>query len=99
MIVIRLARMGKRARPYYRLVAQHNRKWRNGKCLDLLGTWDPLPDKDGNKKLRLHSERIRYWMSVGAQPSKTVARLLGKAGVLPPPPVVPTKLRAVADDE
>lgn len=99
MIVIRLARMGRTHRPYYRLVAQNKRTWRNGKFLDILGTWDPLPDRLGNKRLRLHSHRIRYWMGVGAQPSETVARLLGKAGILPPSPVVKTLIKSAAQEE
>ncbi|GBG75994.1 hypothetical protein CBR_g21235 [Chara braunii] len=49
----------------------------------MVGHYDPLPGKDGMKRVGLDFERIRYWLSVGAQPSDTVARLLGKAGILP----------------
>ncbi len=42
--------------------------------------------QDGNKQLGLHIDRIKYWLSVGAQPSTTVGRLLGQAGIIPKPP-------------
>jgi small subunit ribosomal protein S16 len=60
--------MGRTHRPYYRIVAQNKRTWRDGKFFDILGTWDPYPDKFGNKKLRL-----QYWIGVGAPPSEAVA--------------------------
>jgi small subunit ribosomal protein S16 len=99
MIVLRLTRMGRTHRPYYRIVAQNKRTWRDGKFFDILGTWDPYPDKFGNKKLRLHSHRIRYWMGVGAQPSEAVARLLGKAGILPPPPATKSVIVKQPEDQ
>jgi len=51
-----------------------------------VGHYDPIPDKDGHKHIGINIERIQYWLGVGAQPSNTVARLLGQAGVIPPPP-------------
>ena len=52
-----------------------------------LGTYDPIPSKDGIKEICLNSERIKYWISVGAQPSDRVAWILGKVGILPPRPI------------
>lgn len=52
----------------------------------MVGHFDPIPGKDGNKHIGLAKDRIKYWLSVGAQPSDTVARLLGQAGVMPQQP-------------
>jgi ribosomal protein S16 len=52
-----------------------------------LGTYNPIANKDGIKEVRLDVDRIKYWLSVGAQPSDKVAWLLGKADILPMPPV------------
>ncbi len=53
-----------------------------------LGTYDPIASrKDGVKEVRVKVDRMKYWLSVGAQPSETVARLLGHVGMLPPPPI------------
>lgn len=51
-----------------------------------LGTFNPIAASDGVKELRVNSERVRYWMSVGAQPSDRVSHLLGLANILPMPP-------------
>lgn len=52
-----------------------------------VGTYNPIADKTGCKEITANSERIRYWISVGAQPSDRVGWLLGKVGIIPPPPV------------
>jgi small subunit ribosomal protein S16 len=52
-----------------------------------LGTYNPIPSKDNVKELTANSIRVKYWMSVGAQPSERVAWLFGQIGLLPPPPV------------
>jgi ribosomal protein S16 len=53
-----------------------------------LGTYDPIPLRiDGTKEIRLHVDRIKYWLSVGAQPSDRVAYLLWRAGLTPMPPI------------
>jgi ribosomal protein S16 len=53
-----------------------------------LGTYDPLPLRiDNTKEIRLHIDRIKYWLSVGAQPSDRVAYLLWRAGLTPMPPI------------
>eukprot|EP00890_Picochlorum_soloecismus_P000900 jgi/Picsp_1/1810/NSC_05277-R1_30s ribosomal protein s16 len=72
--------------PFYRIFAADARSPRDGKHLENLGYYDPVPEKDGNKHVGLNIERIKYWLSVGAQPSRTVARLLGQAGVIPKGP-------------
>ncbi|EEH53161.1 uncharacterized protein MICPUCDRAFT_8921, partial [Micromonas pusilla CCMP1545] len=86
VVRIRLARRGHRNMPFYRIHVADARAPRDGKHLEIVGHYDPLPELDGNKHLSLKIERIKYWLSVGAQPSDTVARLLGQAGIIPPRP-------------
>mmetsp|Transcript_2429 Transcript_2429/g.3105 ORF Transcript_2429/g.3105 Transcript_2429/m.3105 type:complete len:107 (-) Transcript_2429:985-1305(-) len=86
LVRIRLARFGQIHRPFYRMVVADSRAPRDGKHLDIVGTFNPIPDKYGSKHIRVKSDRVKYWLSVGAQPSDRAAWLLGKAGILPMPP-------------
>ena len=79
VVKLRLQRFGRKKRPYYRVVATDARKPRDGKPIEFLGTFDPLVDKNGVKKLRLKEDRVNYWLSVGAQPSDTVRSFIRKA--------------------
>lgn len=81
MVVLRLKRLGRRHRPFYRLCAMDRRVACNGKAIEELGWYDPSGVED--KKMSLNIERIDYWLSVGAQPSSTVASILRKAGCEP----------------
>jgi small subunit ribosomal protein S16 len=83
MVVLRLKRMGRTHRPFYRLAAMDKRSPRNGRVIEELGWYDPIAPED--KQVQLHTERIDYWLSVGAQPSDTVKGLLRKAGIEPKP--------------
>uniref|UniRef100_A0A0D9X9T3 Ribosomal protein S16 n=1 Tax=Leersia perrieri TaxID=77586 RepID=A0A0D9X9T3_9ORYZ len=85
VVRIRLARFGCRNRPFYRLMAADSRSPRDGKHLEVLGYYNPLPGKDGGKRMGLKFDRVKYWLSVGAQPSDPVERILFRAGILPPP--------------
>ncbi|MCW5828745.1 MAG: 30S ribosomal protein S16 [Deltaproteobacteria bacterium] len=78
MVVIRLSRRGNRGRPAYRIVAADKTKPRDGRHLEVLGTHIPTGTQRGTT---LHTERIQYWLSKGAQPSETVRALLKKQGV------------------
>ena len=80
MVKLRLKRLGRRHRPYYRLNAIDQRSPRDGRSIEELGTYDPL-ESDESKQFECNEERVKYWISVGAQPSETVAALLKKAGV------------------
>ena len=75
---IRLARFGRKHLPFYRIVAADAKAPRDGRHLEILGTYNPLPTSTGDKHISLNFDRIRYWVSVGAQPSDRVAWLLGK---------------------
>lgn len=76
---IRMKQFGRKHRPYYRICAMDIRKPRDGRVLEELGTYDPLvPETDA--RALLNSERIAYWVSVGAQPSDAVRVLIKKYG-------------------
>ncbi|KAI3963708.1 hypothetical protein MKW98_021948 [Papaver atlanticum] len=88
VVRIRLARFGCKNRPFYRVLAADSRSPRDGKHLEVLGYYNPLPGQDGGKRMGLNFDRVKYWLSVGAQPSDPVQRILFRAGVLPPPPML-----------
>ena len=68
---IRMARYGKRNDPFYRLVVADKERPRDGKFLEVVGTYDPC-----EKGLKINKERIAYWIGKGATPSETVENLL-----------------------
>lgn len=80
MVRIRLKRMGRRNRPFFRICAFDAREERDGRSIEQLGTYDPM-EKDESKKVVLKRERIEYWLSVGAQPTETVASILKKNNI------------------
>ena len=76
---IRMKKMGRRHRPFFRVCAMDGRSPRDGRVLEELGTYDPMiRDVDG--RAVLNTERIDYWISVGAQPSDKVGVLIKKYG-------------------
>ncbi|EED95242.1 RT16, ribosomal protein 16 mitochondrial small ribosomal subunit, partial [Thalassiosira pseudonana CCMP1335] len=86
VVRLRLQRFGRTHSPFYRMVAADSRAPRDGKFLEIVGTYNPIANNAGIKEIRLKADRLRYWISVGAQPSDRVAWILGKFGILPPPP-------------
>ncbi|CAN6452713.1 unnamed protein product [Victoria cruziana] len=88
VVRIRLSRFGCKNRPFYRVMAADSRCKRDGKHLEVLGYYNPLPGQDGGKRMGLNFDRVKYWLSVGAQPSEPVQRILFRAGVLPPSPML-----------
>lgn len=80
---LRLKRMGRRHRSFYRLNAMDSRSPRDGRVIEELGWYDPHA-KDQEQEASLNRERIEYWLGVGAQPSETVRDLLKKKlGITP----------------
>jgi small subunit ribosomal protein S16 len=79
MVTIRLARGGSKNRPFYHIVVTDSRNSRDGRYIERLGFFNPFA-RGSEEKIRLDSERIGYWTSVGAQPSDRVARLIKDAG-------------------
>ena len=80
-VSIRLSRGGSKKRPYYKVVVSNSRAPRDGKYLEQVGTYNPLLAKDDANRVRLVEDRVKYWLSVGGQPTDRVARLLDKAGI------------------
>ena len=72
---IRLQRFGAKKKPYYRFVTADGRAKRDGRFLEQVGTYDPMQNPH---KITFKTERMAYWMSVGAQPSDTVKSLYAK---------------------
>lgn len=86
VVRIRLARHGRRNLPFYHIVVANARTGRNSKPIEKIGTYNPIPDGSGNKLINLNFERAKYWLTVGAQPSETVEKLLVKADLMPQAP-------------
>ena len=76
---IRMKKLGRKHRPFYRICAMDIRRPRNGRVLEELGTYDPMVSETDARAI-LKSDRIKYWMSVGAQPSDKVGILIKKYG-------------------
>ena len=84
MVVLRMKRMGRIRRPFYRIGAMDKRAPRNGRVIEELGWYDPITT-DPEKTYSLKADRIHHWLSVGAQPSQTVAAILKKNDIDPKP--------------
>jgi small subunit ribosomal protein S16 len=80
-LAIRLSRGGAKKRPYYRIVVADSRSPRDGRFIEKLGTYNPLLAKDSPERVKLDTDRIQHWLSVGAQPSDRVLRFLDAAGI------------------
>ena len=76
MVKIRLRRMGAKKAPFYRIVVADSRSPRDGRFIEEIGTYDPLSETNS---LRVETERAKYWIANGAQPTDTVRALLKKA--------------------
>ncbi|MCF8119555.1 MAG: 30S ribosomal protein S16 [Deltaproteobacteria bacterium] len=76
---IRLARMGAKKKPFYRLVAADSEAPRDGKFLDILGYYDPMKDP---AVIKFHQDKISYWMGKGALVSESAGALLKKEGMM-----------------
>jgi small subunit ribosomal protein S16 len=79
MVRIRLRRMGRRNRPFYRVVVADNRSPRDGKFIELIGHYDPLADPE---TISIDEEKALKWLGYGAQPTDTVRSLLSKLGIM-----------------
>ena len=81
-VKIRLRRDGAKKRPFYHVVAADSRRARNGRFIESLGYYNPIVAADTEPKLVLKEDRVRYWLSVGAQPTETAAALLKRQGLI-----------------
>lgn len=85
MVRIRMKSFGRRHRPFYRICAMDSRTGRDGRAIEELGHYDPMV-RNVEARTVLKVSRVRYWLSVGAQPSEKVAALLRRAKVAKPAP-------------
>ena len=98
-VKIRLLRMGKIRNPQYRIVVADSRTKRDGRAIEYVGIYQP---KEDPSVIQVKSERVQYWLSVGAQPSEAVQRILEKTGDwqqfkgLPAPPPLLVKAEKVS---
>jgi small subunit ribosomal protein S16 len=91
VIKLRLRRMGAKKRPSYRIVAADSRAPRDGRFIEIIGTYDPLTDP---ATVRINEERAKHWLSNGAQPTDTVRALLRREGLIADPKAAETAASA-----
>ena len=85
MVKIRLRRTGAKKQPHYRVVVTDSRSPRDGKFLEIIGHYNPRTEPP---TVEINAERALYWLSVGAQPSEAVKRMLDKMGIMAQVPAV-----------
>jgi small subunit ribosomal protein S16 len=79
-VKLRMTRMGRRHRPFFRINAIESRVPRDGRIIEKLGHYDPI-EKDPAKQIVLDTERVKYWLDQGAIPSETVSQILLRQGI------------------
>lgn len=79
MVKIRLTRLGDKGHPFYRVVVADSRASRDGKFLEIIGTFDPMTTPE---KINIDKELAQKWLANGAQPTDTARALLEKAGIV-----------------
>jgi len=99
MLRIRLSMGGVRKRPIYKIVVADGRYPRDGKFIEKLGSYNPLLPKDKKDRIKVEFERVKYWMSKGAQPTLRVSRILGEMNLMPMPKPGNNPLKAVPKKE
>ncbi len=78
-VKIRMKRMGAKKKPFYRLVVADARAPRDGRIIEQVGYYNPMTEE---KTIKLDEEKIKKWLSTGAQPTETVRRLLKAEGII-----------------
>ncbi len=85
MLKLRLSMGGTKKRPVYKIVVADSRFARDGRFIEKLGFFNPLLPKEKKERVGLESDRIKYWLGQGAQPTTRVARILGENKLIPMP--------------
>ena len=80
-VKMRMARLGDKKSPYYRIIVIDSRKARNGEYVDLVGTYDP---RSNPVEIKIDAEKAKKWIACGVQPTDTVKGLLVKEGIIAP---------------
>jgi small subunit ribosomal protein S16 len=79
---IRLARGGAKKRPFYRIVVADSRSPRDGRFVEVIGTYNPMLVSDHPDRVVLNKDRVQHWLGAGATPSERVARFCAQAGLM-----------------
>ncbi len=95
MLRIRLSMGGVRKRPVYKIVVADGRYPRDGKFIEKIGSYNPLLPKDKKERIKIEFERVKYWISKGAQPTLRVSRILGEMQLMPMPKPGNNPLKAI----
>jgi len=82
---IRLARAGAKKHPFYRIVVADARSPRDGRFIEKVGTYNPMVPQDHAERVTLNEERIKYWLSNGAQATERLTRMLADKGLVKAP--------------
>ncbi len=82
---IRLARSGAKKRPFYRIVVADSRSPRDGRFIEKVGTYNPMLPSDSGQRIVLDEDRVRHWLSNGAQATDRLARFLADRGLIAKP--------------
>ena len=99
MLKLRLSMGGTKKRPVYKIVVADSRFPRDGRFIEKLGFFNPLLPKEKKERIGLQTDRIKYWLSQGAQPTTRVARLLGEHELIPMPAKGNNPMKAVPKKE
>ena len=85
MLKIRLSMGGAKKRPVYKIVVADSRFPRDGRFIEKIGLFNPLLPKDRKERIKIETERVKYWISKGARPTMRVSRILGEVKIMPMP--------------
>jgi small subunit ribosomal protein S16 len=106
MLKIRLSMGGVRKRPIYKIVVADSRFPRDGRFVEKLGSFNPLLPKEKKERIKVETDRVKYWISKGAKPTLRVQRILGEVELFPMPKpgnnphkAIPKKDRKKGDDK
>jgi small subunit ribosomal protein S16 len=99
MLKLRLSMGGTKKRPVYKIVVADSKFPRDGRFIEKLGFFNPLLPKEKKERIGLQTDRIKYWLSQGAQPTTRVARLLGEQELIPMPAKGNNPMKAVPKKE
>ena len=86
---------GVRKRPIYKIVVADSRFPRDGRFVEKLGSFNPLLPKEKKERIKIETERVKYWISKGAKPTLRVSRILGEAQIFPMPKPGNNPIKAV----
>ncbi len=82
---IRLSRGGSKKRPFYRIVAADSRAPRDGRFIEKLGTYNPMLPQDHEQRVVINSDRVQYWLGIGAQPTDRLTKIFANLGLVKAP--------------